>query len=159
MRRIRTIAVLLIAATYACVRSAGQSQSVPLTPRGGSEPKGWFAISPDQRVWGKADNIGRQTAVVFGDRSKPGLYGILVKWPPKVSAKAHSHPDERYAFVVSGTFYHGHGDKFDASKLERRSSGTVFGEPAGVAHFGATKGDGAILYFVGMGPDRTDPIE
>jgi len=142
-----------------CVLSSAQNQSGSTTRSGVGEPKGWVAISADERKWGNPDTIGRQTAILFGDRTKPGLYGILVKWPPNVTAKAHSHPDERYAFVVSGTFYHGHGDKFDANKLERRPSGTAFGEPAGVAHFGATKGDGAILYFVGIGPDRTDQIE
>ena len=159
MRRISAIAVLVIAVTYVCVLCAAQNQIGATAQPGIDVPKGWFAISPDQRKWNKLDDMGRQTAVLFGDQSKPGLYGMLVKWPPNATAKAHSHPDERYALVVSGTFYHGHGDKFNANKLERRSTGTVFSEPAGVAHFGATKDEGAILYFVGMGPNRTDPIE
>jgi hypothetical protein len=61
--------------------------------------------------------------------------------------------------VLSGSFYHGKGEKFDSDKLERRSAGTFFSEPAGVAHFGATKDEPALLYFVGVGPDRTDWIE
>ena len=61
--------------------------------------------------------------------------------------------------VVSGVFYHGHTPKFDVSKLEQRSSGTYFTETAGNAHFGATRAEGTILYFIGMGADRTDPIE
>jgi len=44
-------------------------------------------------------------------------------------------------------------------RLEQRSQGTFFTEPAGIAHFGATKDQGTILYFVGIGPDRTDPVE
>jgi hypothetical protein len=68
-------------------------------------------------------------------------------------------PETRYVVVLSGTFYHGHGDKFDSGRLEQRTTGTLFSEPAGVAHFGATKGEGTVLYFVGIGPDRNDEIE
>ena len=122
-------------------------------------PKNWFAVLPDQRKWEKPDTYGRQRSILFGDPTKPGMYGMFVKWPPNATAKAHSHPDERYGFVVSGVFYHGRGDKFQTATLERRPEGTLFSEPAGVAHFGATKGEGTILYFVGIGPDRTDEIE
>jgi hypothetical protein len=120
-----------------------------------------IAISLDQIKWTKSldSTDKRETAALFGDRSKPELFGYLVKWPPNTTAKAHSHHENRYAMVVSGVFYHGHAAKFDVSKLERRSSGTYFTEPAGDAHFGATKAEGTILYFIGMGPDRTDPIE
>jgi len=94
-----------------------------------------------------------------GDRAKPGLYIQLVRWPPHTINKAHSHPDDRYAVVLTGTFYHGYGDKFDASKLEKRSTGTYFTEPARLRHFGITKDEGAVLYFVGTGPSTTDDPE
>jgi uncharacterized RmlC-like cupin family protein len=159
MKRISTIAVLLIGVTYVSLFCAAQNESVVSARSGVGEPKGLFSISPEQRKWEAPDEIGRQRSVVFGDPTKPGLYGTFVKWPPNAMAKAHSHPDERYGLVVSGMFYLGHGNKFDPKKLESHSAGTVFSEPAGVAHFGATKGPGVILYFVGIGPDRTDPIE
>jgi len=105
------------------------------------------------------DGTGREIADVFGDRSKAELFGYLVKWPKNTIAKAHSHPDARHAIVLAGTFYHGHGTRFEAGKLERRSAGTYFTEPAGDPHFGATRNQEAVLYFVGIGPDRTDAIE
>ena len=71
--------------------------------------------------------------------------GQIIRWPPSTDAKAHSHPDNRYGFVISGTFYHGYGDKFDVKRLEVRPVGTFFTEPAGVGHFGATKDEGAVL--------------
>lgn len=144
-------AVILIAA---CMGSGAQN------PPAQGVPKGWFEIPPDQLKWTKnADGTPRETAVLFGDRRKAELYGILVRWPPNTTAKAHSHPDSRFVYVLSGVFYHGHGNKFDRSKLEKRSTGTLFSEPAGVAHFGATGAEGAVLYFVGIGPNRTDQIE
>jgi quercetin dioxygenase-like cupin family protein len=123
-------------------------------------PLGWFSVSPDQVKWTKlTDGTGRETATIFGDRSKHTLFGYAVRWPPNTIAKAHSHPDTRYVVVLSGTFYHGQGRTFDANKLERRSTGTFFSEPASEPHFGATKSEGAVLYFVGIGPDRTVPLE
>ena len=123
-------------------------------------PLASIAIPLDQLKWtGSSDGTGRQTAELFGDRRKPELFGYLVKWPKNTFAKAHSHPENRYAMVLSGTFYHGHGRRFDANALERRERGTYFTEPVGDPHFGATRDDETVLYFVGIGPDRTDEIE
>ena len=133
--------------------SPAQSRSAP------ANPKDWLVIPLDQMKWIKQDETERVFAYPAGDRSKLGLYIQLVKWPPHTTAKAHSHPDERYGVVLSGTFYLGHGDKFDGNKLEKLPSGAFFSEPPGSAHFGATKDEGTVLYFVGMGPSRTDPIE
>jgi len=119
-----------------------------------------LAVELDKVEWRKDPNGGPlQTASLVGDRTKPGLYIQLVKWPPHTTNKAHSHPDDRYAVVLSGTFYHGYGEKFDESKLEIRPVGTFFTEPARVRHFGVTKDDGAILYFVGTGPSTNDDPE
>jgi len=142
------------------VAASGESSQRPGSAGGKSIPPGWVTISPDQLTWTKnPDGTGRENATLFGDRSKHELFGYAVRWPAHTTAKAHSHPENRYVMVLSGTFYHGHGDKFDAGTLEQRSQGTFFTEPAGIAHFGATKDQGTILYFVGIGPDRTDPVE
>jgi quercetin dioxygenase-like cupin family protein len=141
----------------ASMTSTAQNKSDATAPE---VPKGWFSIPPDEIKWAKnGDGTPRVGAVLFGDPSKHELYGLVVKWPPNTTAKAHSHSDDRYVVVLSGTFYHGHGDKFEVSKLERRTKGTTFSEPANVAHFGATKNEEAVLYFVGVGPDRTDALE
>jgi hypothetical protein len=73
--------------------------------------------------------------------------------------KAHSHPDDRYVIVLRGTFYHGIAEKFDESKLEARPVGSFLTEPKGVRHFGMTKDEGVVLYFVGTGPSTTDNLE
>ena len=127
-------------------------------PASGSVPV--FAIELDKVQWQKnSAGASLEFATVVGDRSKPGLYIQLVRWPPHTINKAHSHPDDRYAVVLQGTFYHGIGEKFDDSKLEVRPQGTFFTEPKRVRHFGITKDEGAILYFVGTGPSTTDDPE
>ena len=119
-----------------------------------------FSVELDKVHWRKNPLGGPlETATLVGDRSKPGLYIQLVRWPPRTTNKAHSHPDDRYALVLSGTFYHGYGDKYDENKLDVRRKGTFFTEPARLRHFGVTKEEGTILYFVGTGPSTNDDPE
>jgi quercetin dioxygenase-like cupin family protein len=134
---------------------------IDVKPATSSQPGLPNVVMPlDQMKWTTVpDGTGRQTADLFGDRQKAELFGYLVKWPKNTFAKAHSHPENRYGMVLSGTFYHGHGRAFVANALERRGQGTYFSEPAGDAHFGATRDEETVLYFVGIGPDRTDDIE
>jgi uncharacterized RmlC-like cupin family protein len=117
-----------------------------------------FAVELDKIQWTKGAE-GRDYATLVGDRSKPGLYIQLVRWPAHAINKAHSHPDNRYAVVLKGTFYHGYGDKYDANKLEVRPVGSFFTEPARMRHYGITKDEPVILYFVGMGPSTNDEQE
>jgi quercetin dioxygenase-like cupin family protein len=148
-------AVALVPALLASTASLAQ-QPFPVQPGSVSV----LAVDPEKIEWKKDPNGGPlETATLVGDLGKSGLYILLVKWPPHTLNKAHSHPDDRYVVVLSGTFYHGYGDKFDAGKLERRSAGTFFTEPTPVRHFGMTKDEGTILYFVGTGPTRTDNPE
>jgi quercetin dioxygenase-like cupin family protein len=119
-----------------------------------------FSVDLNHVQWMKTPNTGPlEMAFIAGDPGKPGLYVQLVRWPAHTSLKAHSHPDDRYAFVLSGTFYHGFADRFDETKLEVRPAGTFFTEPRQVRHFGATRDEGAVLYFVGIGPTAVENPE
>ena len=129
------------------------AQQFPLLP-GGELPVA--TIELDKMPWTKIPGIDAQEfATIVGDRAKPGLYIQLVRWPPHSVLKAHSHPDDRYVMVLSGTFYHGIAEKFDEKKLEARPVGSFFTEPKGVRHFGMTKDEEVVLYFVGTGPSTT----
>src|SRR5260370_40320622 len=57
-----------------------------------------FAIELDKIQWQKNPAGGPlEVATVGGDRSKPGLYIQLVRWPAHTINKAHSHPHDRSA--------------------------------------------------------------
>jgi quercetin dioxygenase-like cupin family protein len=134
------------------------AQQFPLMP-GGELPV--TAIELDKMPWKRIPSISpkQEFATIVGDRAKAGLYIQLVRWEPHTTLKAHSHPDDRYVMVLSGTFYHGIGDVFDEGKLEARPAGSFFTEPKNVRHFGMTKDAGTVLYFVGTGPSTTDNLE
>src|ERR1019366_2245236 len=66
---------------------------------------------PDKINWtGSAD--GPKTAILAGDPNKPGLYVVLTKWTPHHMSRPHSHPNDRYIYVISGTWYVGWGSKY-----------------------------------------------
>lgn len=143
MRAAITAAAGLLYATSALAQQ-------PVEP--GSGPVAISAVELDQMHWTALAGTPLDATMLVGKGSEPGLYIQLVRWPPHTSLKAHSHPDDRYVVVLRGTFYHGFSDRFDETRLDKRPAGTFFTEPKGVRHFGATKDEGAVLYFVGNGP-------
>src|SRR5262249_16386454 len=57
-------------------------------------------------------------AIVVGEPSKPGPYVIRVKVPSVVKLMPHKHREDRVYAVISGVFYIGLGDRFDARMLQ-----------------------------------------
>src|SRR5215475_2045407 len=56
-------------------------------------------------------------AVVVGQPLQDGPYTIRVHVPQDVRLMPHRHPEDRMYTVISGIFYIGLGDYFDAEKL------------------------------------------
>src|SRR4029453_876349 len=55
--------------------------------------------------------------ILGGGPSQPGPYVIRVKMPADGKLMPHSHPEDRIYTVISGVFYIGLGERFDASKV------------------------------------------
>src|SRR5262249_58847981 len=64
-------------------------------------------------------------AVLVGQPSEKGPYTIRVKVPNGVKLMPHKHPEDRVYTVISGVFYIGLGDRFDADKLQAYPPGAV----------------------------------
>ncbi|MEO7716485.1 MAG: cupin domain-containing protein [Capsulimonas sp.] len=123
--------------------SAGQLRLNP------AEVKAAHSRLPSQT--GSSRNPLVQEVVLRGDPSQKGLYTILLKVGPHARIAAHSHPDDRIATVISGTWYFGYGSKFDAGKVKRLPAGSVYAEPAHANHFAMTHGP-VIVEITGYGP-------
>lgn len=102
---------------------------------------------------------GSDQAVIFGDPDKPGLYGILIRWHPGQFSRPHFHNMERYAYVISGTWWVSASDTFDISKTYPMPAGSVVTDLANTVHFDGAKDEGALLELVGMGPVTTTPVK
>src|SRR4051794_25124721 len=74
-------------------------------------------------------------AIVVGEPAKPGPYVIRVKVPSGVKLMPHRHPEDRVYTVISGVFYIGLGDEFDADKLQAYPPGSVIVLPGNTPHF------------------------
>jgi hypothetical protein len=109
-----------------------------------------YKLPPDIK-W-TTNPSGNSEAVLYGDPSKPGLYIVLTKWSPNHMSRPHSHPNDRFITVISGTWWVGWGTKYDPA--------TTFPVPAGsfVTHYGkqihwdGAKDGEVILQIVGQGP-------
>ena len=132
----------------------------PLVPTRAQErpdPKRVSITLPDEIHWKKAPNA--DTAVIQGDPSKPGIYIQLIKWHPGNMSRPHYHPEERYIYVVSGTWWIGVGPKYDPASTYPVSAGTYVIDHANEIHYDGAKEGDCLLYIVGMGPSKTIPAE
>ena len=91
-------------------------------------------------------------AIVVGNPQREGLYTIRVKVPHDVKLMPHKHPEDRVYTVISGVFYIGLGDEFDAEKLAAYPPGSVIILPGNTAHFHWAKSGEYISQVTAIGP-------
>ena len=91
-------------------------------------------------------------AVVVGQPSEKGPYVIRVKRAPCVKLMPHKHPEDRIYTVISGIFYIGLGDQFDAEKLVAYPPGAVIVLPGNTSHFHRAKSGDYITQVTAIGP-------
>ena len=91
-------------------------------------------------------------AVVVGHPSEPGPYVVRVKVPHGVKLMAHRHHEDRVYTVMSGVFYIGLGDTFDAERMEAYPPGSVLVLPGETYHFHWAKSGEYVTQVTGIGP-------
>lgn len=91
-------------------------------------------------------------AVIVGQPSEPGPYTIRVKVPRGEKLMPHKHPEDRVYTVISGIFYVGLGDGFDANKLEAYPPGAVVILPGNTPHFHWAKSGEYVTQVTATGP-------
>jgi quercetin dioxygenase-like cupin family protein len=91
-------------------------------------------------------------AVLVGRPMEPGPYTIRVKVPNGVKLMPHRHPEDRVYTVISGVFFLGLGDKFDADKLEAYPPGAVIILPGNTSHFHWAKSGEYVTQVTAIGP-------
>jgi quercetin dioxygenase-like cupin family protein len=135
-----------------CASVAAQAQT---------EPPGFVQIVPDQIRWSQSPTIpkGGEVAVVYGDPRKAAPYVTRVKLPADYRIQPHTHPEERFYTVISGTFYIGFGEKFDPSRLKAFPAGSAFVVPANASHFHWTRSGEAVVQISGVGPSGIEYLD
>lgn len=139
-------AMVMVLALACSATSQAQDMSTPLTKLPNEIEYKGLAAAP-------------QTAVLFGDPSKPGIYVVRVRFPKGTKVMPHSHPDApRTIAVLAGTLYLGFGEQWDEGKLAPLPTGTFFTEPANAAHFAWAKDDDVIVQLTSIGPTANNPV-
>ena len=152
MRRFYTTLILGVIGGAVVLAQDAQTPQERLTPK---EIK-WPAVAATVGTSGAA---GLQKVVLKGDPTKPGLYTMLLRLPPNTKILAHSHQDDRTAFVLSGDWYFGYGREFDEAALKEMPAGSFYTEPPGVEHFGQTKDQETTIEITGYGPTSTTYVD
>jgi quercetin dioxygenase-like cupin family protein len=119
------------------------------------------AILPQQIEWKPfaAFPPSARLAVLVGEPLKEGPYTIRVKLPGGVKLMPHSHPEDRVYTVISGVFYIGLGEQFDAEKLQAYPPGSVIVLPGNTSHFHWAKSGEYVTQVTAMGPLGLDYIK
>ena len=100
-----------------------------------------------------------QTRLLKGDPNKAGLYTIQLTVPANTKIEAHTHPDDRVATVISGTWYIGYGNRHEEANLKALTPGSFYTEPPNAAHFARTGATSVVLQITGYGPTGTTYVE
>ena len=127
-----------------CAQSLPEMRMLPAEMRGSAV---------DGNQIGSSGLAGVHTKVILP--SKAGFYSILLFVPAHTTIQGHSHRDDRMATVVSGTWYFGYGDRFDAQSLKKLAPGSVYSEPGAHNRFARTEKDAVIVQISGFGPTDT----
>src|SRR5579862_1941625 len=107
---------------------------------------------PDQVEWKGRPGSDTQTAIVFGDPSKPGLFIQLLKRGPDNWSQPHTHPYDRMLTVLAGEMRIGTGSKFDKENTVALGPGSFIKDFANQVHYDGTGPNGLTLEIVAMGP-------
>ena len=97
---------------------------------------------------------GSQSATLFGDPSKPGIYGVLIRWQPGHNSQPHFHTTSRYAYVVSGTWWVSSSTHYDPSQMYPVPAGSYVTDVPNTIHWDGAKAETGpvVLMLVGEGP-------
>jgi quercetin dioxygenase-like cupin family protein len=113
-----------------------------------------IAITPSEIKWetqGGLAMAGIEQAKLVGDPSKPGPYTIRLRFSAGYRLAPHTHPDYREVTILSGTWYTGYGEKFDGAILKALPAGSLYTEPANLAHFVEVR-EPVMIQVSGTGP-------
>jgi hypothetical protein len=123
------------------------------------DPKALILRLPKDIKWVENTAAGSAQAILFGDPSKPGIYGVLTKWHPGHMSRPHFHPNDRFITVISGTWWCGTGTKYDPASTVAIPAGSFVTHVGKQIHYDGAKDEEVVLEIVGEGPATSTPAE
>jgi len=146
--------LLIVFLSVMIFASLGAGQSSTASTR--LTPTEIDAIGPIVAGAGTSGLSGIRTRILTGDPTRAGLYTIQLTIPANTTIQSHTHPDDRVATVISGTWSIGYGTVFDEKKLKELKPGSFYTEPSGEPHFARTGKKAVVIQITGYGPTGTE---
>jgi hypothetical protein len=115
--------------------------------------------TPGDIKWVRNAAGTNESAVLFGDPSKPGPYVVRLRWLPGNMSRPHFHSNDRFFVVLSGTWWMGTGEKFDPDSTVPVPAGSYVVHYGGKVHYDGAKNEEAVIQVWGMGPATSTPAE
>ena len=112
------------------------------------------SILPEEIDWKPFPTFppSARLAVLVGEPTQAGPYLIRVKVPSGVKLMPHRHPEDRIYTVMSGVFYIGLGNQFEATRSKAYPSGSVIVLPGNTWHFHWAKSGEYVTQVTAIGP-------
>jgi quercetin dioxygenase-like cupin family protein len=98
-------------------------------------------------------------AVLVGDPTAVGPYVVRVRLPAGTKFMPHMHKEDRIYTIISGVFYVGRGDRFNADALQAYAPGSVIVLPRNTHHFHWAKSGDYIAQVSAYGPLSIDYLD
>jgi hypothetical protein len=121
-------------------------------------PEQTIIRAPDKVEWSRGTGFPEPSVdrcLLTGDINQPGLYYTLIRWWPGYMSAPHTYTTDRFAFVVSGTWWCNSGADFDPASCVPVTAGSFVRRVAGTPHYdGVIRGhpEPAVIAICGMGP-------
>lgn len=99
--------------------------------------------------------------VLSGNPAEAGIYVIRLKIPPGLALfPPHSHDQDRFITVISGTWAFGRGDAGTCEATIPLTAGAYVMHPKGAVHFDGSCGEETVeVQIIGQGPVETTWID
>lgn len=118
-------------------------------------------FQPQDIKWGPgpaALPAGAESAVLYGDPAKEGMFAMRIKAPKGYRIPPHSHHQPELVTVISGKFTLGLGKTPDRATVQTLPAGALAVTPPGVAHYVFVDED-TVVQINAMGPWGLDYVE
>ena len=119
-------------------------------PYRGGDPSAATIKLPNQIDW--KDNGGNLTTNLVGDPTKPGLYVQMLTWKKNNNSRPHSHPNDRFIYVLSGTWWVNTGTNYDMGKSIPMKEGAFVTHFGKQVHYDGAKDEETTIIVIGNGP-------
>lgn len=118
-------------------------------------------ILPANLKW-TGDPTRSQTAILYGDPSREGPYGEIIKWYPGNFSRPHFHDQTRQIYVVSGTWWVSSSNVYDEHTTYPFHAGTFSTDVANTVHWDGCRAgetEPAVILLTGIGPVKTVSVD